>query len=109
MNYRHAYHAGNHGDVLKHAVLTRLIECLLEKPAPVFVLDTHAGIGSYDLAGLRASKTAEWQSGIARLAAADPPSVGRYLEIVRALNPPDALRTYPGSPAIAASLLRPED
>ncbi len=49
MNYRHAYHAGNHGDVLKHVVLARLIAFLHEKPSPVFILDTHAGIGAYDL------------------------------------------------------------
>ena len=60
MNYRHAYHAGNHGDVLKHAVLAAIIAKLHEKPSPVFLLDTHAGIGMYELDGIEAGKTGEW-------------------------------------------------
>lgn len=109
MNYRHAYHAGNHGDVLKHAVLSALVGRLQEKATPIFVLDTHAGIGTYDLTGVEATKTGEWQSGIGRLAALNPPSLAHYLALVRALNPSGELRSYPGSPAIVASMLRSGD
>ena len=68
MNYRHAYHAGNHADVLKHAVLARLMEHLKKKDKPFRVIDAHAGIGLYDLAGLEAGKTGEWEGGIGKLA-----------------------------------------
>ena len=67
MNYRHAYHAGNFADVLKHAVLALVIDYLKAKPAPFRVIDTHAGIGVYDLGGQQAGKTLEWQGGIGRL------------------------------------------
>ena len=109
MNYRHAYHAGNIGDVLKHAVLTLALEELHRKPASIFLLDTHAGLGLYDLASFEAEKTGEWQSGIGALLNADAPEAAAYLAIVGALNPDGALRTYPGSPAIAAALARPGD
>jgi 23S rRNA (adenine2030-N6)-methyltransferase len=109
MNYRHAYHAGGHTDVLKHAVLTAVIERLLEKPSPIFVLDTHAGIGAYDLGGIEPEKTGEWKTGIGLVADADIPAILRYLDIVRAQNPEGGLRHYPGSPAIAAALMRPGD
>jgi 23S rRNA (adenine2030-N6)-methyltransferase len=109
MNYRHAYHAGNHGDVLKHAILTAIVARLHEKPAPVFILDTHAGIGTYDLTGIEAGKTGEWEGGIGAVFAADPPALQDYLSLVRGFNPPNMLATYPGSPAIAAALMRPRD
>jgi 23S rRNA (adenine2030-N6)-methyltransferase len=109
MNYRHAYHAGNHGDVLKHATLTAAIGLLHDKPAPLFLLDSHAGIGAYDLAGVEAGKTNEWQAGIGAAMAAGIPAIRPYLDIVRGLNPDGALRHYPGSPAIMATLLRPGD
>lgn len=109
MNYRHAYHAGNHGDVLKHAVLTAVLQRLHEKTTPVFLLDTHAGIGTYDLTGIEAGKTGEWETGIGPLIAADPPALHDYLALVRDLNPPGRLTTYPGSPAILAALKRPDD
>jgi len=109
MNYRHAYHAGNHGDVLKHAVLAETIRRLHDKPTPVFLLDTHAGIGLYDLSADEAEKTEEWRSGIGRIFAASPPGIDAYLDIVRALNPDGELAAYPGSPAIASALLRTGD
>ena len=68
MNYRHAYHAGNFADVVKHVVLTRIIEYLKRKDAPFRVIDTHAGIGLYDLSSDEAQKTGEWRDGIGRLA-----------------------------------------
>jgi len=109
MNYRHAYHAGNHGDVLKHAVLVEIVRRLHEKKTPVFVLDTHAGIGAYDLQGAEAGKTGEWQSGIGALMEADPLALADYLALVRAMNPEGGITAYPGSPAIAAALMRPDD
>jgi 23S rRNA (adenine2030-N6)-methyltransferase len=109
MNYRHAYHAGNHGDVLKHATLTAAIGLLHDKPAPLFLLDTHAGIGAYDLTGVEAGKTGEFAGGIGAALAADAPAIQPYLDIVRGYNPGGRLDRYPGSPAIMAALARPGD
>jgi 23S rRNA (adenine2030-N6)-methyltransferase len=111
MNYRHAYHAGSFADVVKHAVLALVIGHLRRKEAPFLVLDTHAGIGAYDLAGIEAGKTGEWQHGIGRvLAAPEPPAaLAPYLDAVRGLNPDGTLRWYPGSPALARALMRPQD
>ena len=69
MNYRHAFHAGNFADVVKHALLARILIHLAEKPQPFRVIDTHAGAGLYDLTGLDASRTGEWRAGIGRLVA----------------------------------------
>ena len=117
MNYRHAYHAGNAADVTKHAVLALLLERLKEKPAAFMVLDTHAGIGRYDLDGTEARKTGEADSGIRRVIAAPglPAEAAPYLEAVRAMNAvqgdPEsgALRIYPGSPRLTRALMRPQD
>lgn len=117
MNYRHVYHAGNFADVLKHAVLALCLEHLRLKPAPFRVIDTHAGIGRYDLAGVEAGKTLEWSDGIGRLIGIDaaplPPGIAAilapYLDAVRAENPEGRLGVYPGSPAIAQRLLRDDD
>jgi 23S rRNA (adenine2030-N6)-methyltransferase len=111
MNYRHAYHAGNHGDVLKHAILARLLTYLTIKDKPLALLDAHAGIGRYDLSGVEAFKTGEWQDGIGKLLANPLPPLAEallkpYLDIVRALNPSGKLQHYPGSPEIAKTLLR---
>ena len=113
MNYRHAFHAGNFADVVKHATLARIVQHLKEKPAAFRVIDTHAGAGVYDLAGPEASRTVEWRDGIARLAAATlAPAVrgllAPYLDAVAALNG-DALAVYPGSPALVQRWLRPQD
>jgi 23S rRNA (adenine2030-N6)-methyltransferase len=114
MNYRHAYHAGNFADVLKHVVLTLVIEHLKLKPAPFRVIDTHAGIGSYDLSSIEAQKTGEWREGIGRLIDAVLPSEAAgilepYLATVRRENDGKGIVRYPGSPQIARSLLRPND
>jgi len=114
MNYRHAYHAGNFADVVKHAVLTLIIEHLRLKPAPFRIIDTHAGIGVYDLASEAAQKTGEWREGIGRVMAAKlSPAAAEvlapYLDIVRRLNPGGGLLRYPGSPLLARELLRADD
>ncbi|TIU20889.1 MAG: 23S rRNA (adenine(2030)-N(6))-methyltransferase RlmJ, partial [Mesorhizobium sp.] len=106
MNYRHAYHAGNFADVVKHVVLSRLVEYLKQKDKAFRVIDTHAGIGRYDLSSTEAQKTGEWQGGIGRLidAAMDAPAaalLAPYLEAVRSLNPEGGVKKYPGSPLIA--------
>jgi 23S rRNA (adenine2030-N6)-methyltransferase len=118
MNYRHAFHAGNFADVVKHAVLALAIERLKAKDAPFCVIDTHAGIGRYDLTSAPARKTREFEGGIARLLARDPqtlPSELRpYLAAVKALNGGPRfregdLRWYPGSPRLIRSLMRRQD
>jgi 23S rRNA (adenine2030-N6)-methyltransferase len=111
MNYRHAFHAGNHADVLKHYVLSRLITLLSRKEAPFAYLDSHAGIGLYDLRGDQASRTGEWLEGIARLwhARDVPDPLLDYLEVIRAMNPDGELRHYPGSPELARLLTREQD
>ncbi len=116
MNYRHAFHAGNFADVHKHAVLVRILAHLRSKPAAFRVIDTHAGAGRYDLLGPEPSRSGEWQNGIARLwnaqgsEGAAAALLTPYLEtVVKALNPDGKLRFYPGSPLIAASLLRSQD
>lgn len=119
MNYRHAFHAGNHADVLKHVVLAWMIERLKAKAAPFRVLDSHAGIGIYDLTGEAAGRTGEWRDGVGRLydetGAALPLSpaaeavLAPWRRAVAAVNDDGALRFYPGSPEIACRALRPED
>jgi 23S rRNA (adenine2030-N6)-methyltransferase len=114
MNYRHAFHAGNHGDVLKHAILARVLAYLTQKVSPLAVLDAHAGIGRYDLAGAEAFKTGEWRGGIGKLleVSLDTPAAHRlapYLDVVRGMNADGVLRYYPGSPLVALSLLRAQD
>jgi 23S rRNA (adenine2030-N6)-methyltransferase len=114
MNYRHAFHAGNFADVLKHAVLVRILLHLGEKPAAFRVIDTHAGAGRYDLSSTAATRTGEWRDGIGRLLDATLPDDVRgllapYLAAVAAANGGGGLRYYPGSPLIALSLMRPQD
>jgi len=115
MNYRHAYHAGNHADVLKHVVLLALLDALGRKDAPMFVLDTHAGRGEYDLDAIEAGKTGEAEAGVERLLAWArnarplPPAIARYRETLRAFDPEVPRRRYPGSPRLALLALRPQD
>jgi 23S rRNA (adenine2030-N6)-methyltransferase len=114
MNYRHAYHAGNFADVMKHAVLARIVEYLKRKDKAFRVIDTHAGTGMYDLSSEEAQKTGEWRGGIGTLLNAQLPGdaaalLKPYLDAVRAANPDGAVTRYPGSPAIARHLLRRQD
>jgi 23S rRNA (adenine2030-N6)-methyltransferase len=114
MNYRHIYHAGNFADVLKHAVLARIVAYLKGKDKAFRVIDTHAGIGLYDLGSDEAQKTGEWRDGIGRLLEADLSAdaaalLEPYLATVRALNPEGGVTLYPGSPKLTRELMRRQD
>jgi 23S rRNA (adenine2030-N6)-methyltransferase len=109
--YRHAFHAGNHADVLKHIVFTMVLRHMNTKDKPYRVIDTHAGAGGYSLEGRYAQKKGEYEQGIARLWERDdlPEPVADYVNLVRQFNPQGRLVQYPGSPAFAQMLLRPHD
>jgi 23S rRNA (adenine2030-N6)-methyltransferase len=118
LNYRHAFHAGSFADVLKHAVLCRILHYLREKETPFRVIDTHAGTGVYDLTSAEANRGGEWHDGIERLLAAKADGglparvvelLAPYLDVVGALNAPGKLTAYPGSPALVRAWLRAED
>ena len=114
MNYRHAYHAGNFADVVKHVVLSRIIEYLKRKDAPFRVIDTHAGIGLYDLSSDEAGKTGEWLDGIGRIAgkafsAEVTALLAPYLDAAGLSDAGGAIESYPGSPLIARRLFRKQD
>jgi 23S rRNA (adenine2030-N6)-methyltransferase len=111
LSYRHAYHAGNFADVMKHVVLTALLKYLTRKHSALCYIDTHAGAGGYDLQSEYSQKTAESSLGISRLWGVDdaPQPVSDYLDLVHRYNPAGDLAKYPGSPWIAAELLRPQD
>jgi 23S rRNA (adenine2030-N6)-methyltransferase len=116
--YRHAFHAGNHGDVLKHLVLGEVLRHMAEKDKPYSLLDTHAGAGGYSLQGRYANQKGEFEGGVAALWNAPsagrstwPEAINRYLELVRDFNGGAGaqLTQYPGSPALAQALMRPTD
>jgi 23S rRNA (adenine2030-N6)-methyltransferase len=111
MNYRHAFHAGNHADVLKHVVMLALLKRLQAKPGGLFLLDTHGGRGLYALdEGSAASRTGEWREGVARLNGNDralPAAVADYLAALAAWYP--QAQQYPGSPLLLAASMRPQD
>src|SRR5688572_3117900 len=113
MNYRHAYHAGNFADVLKHAILALVIAYMKRKEAAFRVIDTHAGAGLYRLASAEAQKTGEWKAGIGRLLGPDAAPIAQevmqhlrpYLNAVEYVNSGAPLETYPGSPCMALALM----
>ena len=111
LSYRHAFHAGNHADVLKHLVLVQLIRYLGQKDNPFWVIDTHAGAGAYSLDSGYAVKLAEYKDGIGRLWARNdlPPVLADYVALVRRMNPDRRLQNYPGSPYFALWTLREQD
>lgn len=109
MNYRHAFHAGNIGDVLKHAALLSLLRALHLKDTPLTILDTHAGRGLYDLGGDEAGRTGEAELGIRRVWRSAEFRLGEYISLVAQFNPKDTLQFYPGSPALLAHTARPQD
>lgn len=109
--YRHAFHAGNHADVLKHTVLTLVLRHMNLKDKPYRLVDTHAGAGGYSLEGEYAQKKGEYEQGIGRLWPREdlPQPVADYVNLVRRFNADGQLKQYPGSPAFAQMLLRPQD
>jgi 23S rRNA (adenine2030-N6)-methyltransferase len=113
MNYRHAFHAGSFADVMKHALLVRILAYLQRKEAPLRVIDTHAGIGLYDLTGDEAGRTGEWVDGIGRLETPLPAEaealLAPYRAVVEAVRARQGANTYPGSPAIVREMLRRAD
>jgi 23S rRNA (adenine2030-N6)-methyltransferase len=111
LSYRHAFHAGNHADVLKHCILVQLLRYMNQKDKPYWVIDTHAGAGRYLLDSAHATKTAEFAAGIGRLWQRNdlPPALADYVAQVRAMNSDGRLRHYPGSPWLAYELMRPDD
>jgi 23S rRNA (adenine2030-N6)-methyltransferase len=113
MNYRHAYHAGNFADVVKHLVLTRILVYLAKKDTPFRVFDTHAGIGLYDLDADEATRTQEWREGVGRLDepfdAAQEQVLAEYRGVLASVRERYGPSVYPGSPAIIREMLRPQD
>lgn len=111
LGYRHLFHAGNHADVLKHAVLGWVLQALLRKEKPFVYLDTHAGAGGYALFDPRARRTGEAEEGIGYWwrTARNAPALAPLMEVVASLNPDGDLKHYPGSPLVARHFLRPED
>ena len=111
LSYRHAFHAGNHADVLKHYVFSLVLAYMNQKPKPYWVIDTHAGAGMYALKSEFSQKNAEFENGIARLFAAEnlPESLHNFTKLINKFNENNVLNFYPGSPKIAESLLRQDD
>lgn len=111
LSYRHAFHAGNHADVLKHVVTMQLLSYLGQKETPYMYIDTHAGAGLYALDGGYAAKNAEFDTGIARLWDRKdmPPALADYVRLIKALNPSGKMRYYPGSPYVADKTMREQD
>lgn len=109
--YRHAFHAGNHADVLKHLVLTQVLRYMAEKEKPYTLVDTHAGAGGYSIEGQYAQKKGEYSLGVSRLWDAKdlPEPLARYMALVKEFNPDGQLRQYPGSPALGNLLMREAD
>ena len=113
LSYRHAFHAGNYADVLKHFIVCRILDYLTQKPGAIHYIDTHAGAGCYELHRQTAQYLGEYKQGIGLLMNLDrkalPDSVVQYLQVVNQFNQSSVLKKYPGSPGFAATLLRPQD
>ena len=109
LSYRHAFHAGNYADVLKHIVLIEILEYLRTKHKPFDYIDTHAGAGIYRLTSQLAQKNREYENGIGRLTPTDWPELKTYLDIIAGFNPDKMLQNYPGSPKIVETFLRAQD
>ncbi len=111
LSYRHAFHVGNHADVLKHTVLLQVLKHAAQKDKPFWYIDTHAGAGSYALDKGYATQNAEFSGGIGQLwdVKGLPLAVANYIALVRSFNPDQSLRHYPGSPILAYSAMRPDD
>lgn len=109
LSYRHSFHAGNFADVLKHVVLIELLEHFCKKDKPFSYIDSHSGAGLYNLQSAHAEKTGEYRQGVGKLVQSPIAELESYLKAVKAVNQPNALTFYPGSPLIALQCLRPHD
>ena len=112
LSYRHAFHAGNFADVLKHSVLTLVLEYMTRKEKGFYYIDSHSGAGMYQLADEYAQKTGEYKDGIAKLIDQQdlPEAIEPYIDLVKDLNrDQDELSLYPGSPGIARQFTRRQD
>lgn len=111
MNYRHLFHAGNFADVFKHIILIALVKALVRKETPFCFLDTHAGVGCYDLSSESAQKTKEYENGILKLLTTKdaPELVQEYVDFIKHMNSSSKCFLYPGSPKIVKHYLRPQD
>jgi 23S rRNA (adenine2030-N6)-methyltransferase len=111
LSYRHAFHAGNFADVLKHSVLCSILDYLVRKDAPVRYIDTHAGAGHYNLGSVEAKKNQEYRNGIGLIWEQGnlPPALQRYRDLTMQFNGEQTLKRYPGSPWFASKLLRQQD
>jgi len=111
LSYRHAFHAGNHADVLKHFIEMQLLGHLVQKDKPFWYIDTHAGAGCYALDSGYATQNTEYESGISKLWERDdiPPALAEYVTLVKSINPDGQLKLYPGSPLVALELMREQD
>jgi 23S rRNA (adenine2030-N6)-methyltransferase len=111
LSYRHAFHAGNHADVLKHLVEMQLLDYLGQKDTPFTYIDTHSGAGLYALDGGYAAKNAEYETGIGPLWDRKdlPPALAAYVKVIKGMNPSGKMRYYPGSPYFADKMMREED
>jgi len=111
LSYRHGFHAGNHADVLKHIVLTLILDYLKQKNKPYWFIDTHAGAGKYSLESEFSNKTSEHLDGIGKIFHDEkkPLALAKYIEVIRNLNGGDQLKQYPGSPWIASQIVSHED
>jgi 23S rRNA (adenine2030-N6)-methyltransferase len=111
LSYRHAFHAGNHADVLKHFIEMLLLDHLAQKDKPFWFIDTHAGAGCYELNKGYATQNAEYENGIARLWDRNdlPAPLAEYVALVKRINPDGQMKLYPGSPLVALELLRKQD
>ncbi len=111
LSYRHAFHAGNHADVLKHFIEVQLLQYLAQKDKPYWYIDTHAGAGCYALDRGFATQNAEYETGIARLWDRDdlPTALAEYVALVKSIDPDGQMKLYPGSPLVALKLLREQD
>ena len=113
LSYRHAFHAGNHADVLKHLLTYHATKYMAQKPKPFWYIETHGGAAMYDLLGTHASKNREFEQGIGRLwrmpPSELPPAVAEYVDLIRSFNADGTLRNYPGSPIMARTHLRDAD
>lgn len=109
LSYRHSFHAGNFADLVKHIVLVEILDHLIKKKSPFDYIDTHSGVGLYDLGAADSQKLQEYVDGIGKLDFKEFPELARYFQVIRSFNESDDINFYPGSPSIAKCFLRDQD